>query len=46
MPEQLDARTGEHTSVTPLVWSHSTLLDVMNKYRRTVDGAAATDKSD
>ena len=46
MPEQLDARTGEHTSVTPLVWSHSTLLDVMNKYRRTVDGAGSTDKSD
>jgi GH15 family glucan-1,4-alpha-glucosidase len=42
LAEQLDGRTGEHTSVTPLVWSHSTFLDVMNKYRRHVDGA--TDK--
>lgn len=39
LPEQLDARTGEHTSVTPLVWSHSTFLDVMNKYRRHLAGA-------
>ena len=43
LPEQLDARTGEHTSVTPLVWSHSTFLDVMNKYRRHVDGATEKD---
>lgn len=42
LPEQLDGRTGEATSVTPLVWSHSTFLDVMNKYRRHVDGT--TDK--
>jgi oligosaccharide amylase len=33
LPEQLDGRTGEHTSVTPLVWSHSTFLDVVNKYK-------------
>ena len=39
LPEQIDARTGEHTSVTPLVWSHSTFLDVMNKYRRFVEGS-------
>lgn len=46
LPEQLDARTGEHTSVTPLVWSHSTFLDVTNKYRRHLQGPTATDKSD
>ncbi len=34
LPEQLDARTGEHTSVTPLVWSHSTFLDVVNELAR------------
>ncbi|MHB8605472.1 MAG: glycoside hydrolase family 15 protein [Thermoplasmatota archaeon] len=37
LAEQLDAGTGEHTSVTPLVWSHSTFVDVVNKYGR--DGA-------
>jgi oligosaccharide amylase len=46
LPEQLDARTGEHTSVTPLVWSHSTFLDVMNKYRRHVEGPETPDRSD
>lgn len=43
LPEQVDARTGEATSVTPLVWSHSTFVDVVNKYRRTVEGAGAPD---
>jgi GH15 family glucan-1,4-alpha-glucosidase len=33
LPEQVDARTGEPMSVTPLVWSHSTFVDVVNKYR-------------
>jgi oligosaccharide amylase len=46
LPEQLDARTGEHTSVTPLVWSHSTFLDVTNKYRRLVEGSAHREKGD
>jgi oligosaccharide amylase len=46
LPEQIDARTGEHTSVTPLVWSHSTFLDVVNKYRRHVAGTTATEKGD
>lgn len=46
LAEQIDARTGEHTSVTPLVWSHSTFLDVMNKYRRHVEGAEGHDRSD
>ncbi|HUR69684.1 MAG TPA: glycoside hydrolase family 15 protein [Candidatus Thermoplasmatota archaeon] len=46
LAEQLDGRTGEHTSVTPLVWSHSTFLDVMNKYRRFVEGSAAHERGD
>jgi oligosaccharide amylase len=46
LAEQLDAKTGEHTSVTPLVWSHSTFLDVMNKYRRHVEGSTASEKGD
>ncbi len=37
LAEQLDARTGEHTSVTPLVWSHSTFADVVNKYRQATE---------
>lgn len=36
LAEQLDGTTGEHTSVTPLVWSHSTFLDVANKYKAYV----------
>lgn len=36
LPEQVDAKTGEHTSVTPLVWSHSTFLDVVNELARVV----------
>ncbi|HVL86739.1 MAG TPA: glycoside hydrolase family 15 protein [Candidatus Thermoplasmatota archaeon] len=40
LPEQLDGRTGEHTSVTPLTWSHSTFADVVNKYRRHREGVA------
>jgi GH15 family glucan-1,4-alpha-glucosidase len=40
LPEQLDARTGQDTSVTPLAWSHSTFLDVVNKYNQVVSGAA------
>ncbi|HVL49452.1 MAG TPA: glycoside hydrolase family 15 protein [Candidatus Thermoplasmatota archaeon] len=39
LPEQLDARTGQHTSVTPLVWSHSTFIDVVNKYARAIEGS-------
>lgn len=43
LPEQVDARTGEHTSVTPLVWSHSTFVDTVNAYaRRPVRATAAT----
>lgn len=32
LPEQVDARTGEHTSVTPLVWSHSTFVQTVGMY--------------
>jgi GH15 family glucan-1,4-alpha-glucosidase len=32
LPEQIDATTGEHTSVTPLVWSHSTFVEAVNAY--------------
>ncbi|PSG96095.1 hypothetical protein BRD56_12545 [Thermoplasmatales archaeon SW_10_69_26] len=32
LPEQVDRRTGQHTSVTPLVWSHSTFLETVNAY--------------
>ncbi len=47
LPEQIDRRTGEHTSVTPLVWSHSTFLDVVNKYRRaTADVLDVNDRTD
>lgn len=38
LPEQLDSRTGEATSVTPLVWSHSTFLDLVNRYTRATSG--------
>lgn len=43
LPEQVDARTGEHTSVTPLVWSHSTFVETVDAYsRRPVRAATAT----
>ncbi|MHB8632891.1 MAG: glycoside hydrolase family 15 protein [Thermoplasmatota archaeon] len=35
LPEQVDAATGEPTSVLPLVWSHSTLVEVVNRLART-----------
>lgn len=46
LPEQVDARTGEATSVTPLVWSHSTFVDVVNKYRRALEGEAEREETD
>jgi alpha,alpha-trehalase len=43
LPEQVDARTGEHTSVTPLVWSHSTFVQTVGQYaRRPSTPTAAT----
>ncbi len=35
LPEQIDARTGEAKSATPLVWSHAVFLDLVNRYRRS-----------
>jgi GH15 family glucan-1,4-alpha-glucosidase len=40
LPEQIDAETGEHTSVTPLVWSHSTFIEAVNAYSRAAPMAA------
>lgn len=35
LAEQIDADTGEHTSVTPLVWSHSTFIEAVQDYTRS-----------
>ncbi|MGC2289775.1 MAG: glycoside hydrolase family 15 protein [Thermoplasmata archaeon] len=35
LPEQIDSATGEPRSATPLVWSHATFLDLVNRYRRS-----------
>jgi oligosaccharide amylase len=32
LPEQLDPFTGEHLSVAPLTWSHSTFIDTILRY--------------
>lgn len=32
LAEQIDRRTGEPKSATPLTWSHSTFVDVVHKY--------------
>jgi glucoamylase len=34
LAEQLDASTGEHTSVSPLTWSHSTFVSTVHSYLR------------
>lgn len=34
LPEQMDSTTGAATSVIPLVWSHSTLVETVNAYLR------------
>ncbi|HUR62584.1 MAG TPA: glycoside hydrolase family 15 protein [Candidatus Thermoplasmatota archaeon] len=39
LAEQIDAE-GEHTSVTPLVWSHSTFIEAVNDYTRTAQVTA------
>jgi GH15 family glucan-1,4-alpha-glucosidase len=41
LPEQLDAEAGSPTSVTPLVWSHSTFIEAANAYTRAAGVAAA-----
>ncbi|HLY77390.1 MAG TPA: glycoside hydrolase family 15 protein, partial [Thermoplasmata archaeon] len=39
LPEQIDSRTGEAKSATPLVWSHATFLDLMNRYGRSLSSS-------
>ncbi|HKS59312.1 MAG TPA: glycoside hydrolase family 15 protein [Thermoplasmata archaeon] len=34
LPEQIDSVSGEPKSATPLVWSHATFLDLVDRYRR------------
>jgi GH15 family glucan-1,4-alpha-glucosidase len=34
LPEQTDPATGEHTSVSPLTWSHSTYVATVESYLR------------
>ena len=34
LPEQVESQSGEHTSVTPLVWSHSTFIETVHAYSR------------
>lgn len=46
LPEQVEARASQATSVTPLTWSHSTFVDVVNKYRRALEGPAAPPEAD
>jgi oligosaccharide amylase len=36
LPEQVDARSGEPRSATPLTWSHSTFVDVVHKYQQSM----------
>ncbi|MCI4369049.1 MAG: glycoside hydrolase family 15 protein [Thermoplasmata archaeon] len=36
LPEQVDAETGEPKSAVPLVWSHSTYVDVVHKLQRAL----------
>jgi len=36
LSEQLDRKTGEPVSATPLTWSHSTFVDVVHKYQRAL----------
>jgi GH15 family glucan-1,4-alpha-glucosidase len=44
LPEQVDAATGAPKSATPLTWSHSTYVDVVNKYRRALAGVIETEE--
>ncbi len=36
LPEQIDARTGEPKSATPLAWSHAAFLELVHRYHRTM----------
>jgi oligosaccharide amylase len=44
LPEQVDSLTAEPRSATPLTWSHSTFVDVVNKYSRAVSGTPPTEE--
>ncbi len=41
LPEQLNSTSGVPSSVVPLVWSHATFVEVVNKYRHHAFGLAA-----
>jgi alpha,alpha-trehalase len=36
LPEQIDARTGEPKSATPLAWSHAAFLELVHRYHRSM----------
>jgi glucoamylase len=40
LSEQIDPRNGEHVSVAPLTWSHSTYVATVHSYLRKVDQLA------
>jgi oligosaccharide amylase len=40
LPEQLESTTGEPRSATPLSWSHSTYVDVVHKFQRSLLGGS------
>ncbi|MCI4324432.1 MAG: glycoside hydrolase family 15 protein [Thermoplasmata archaeon] len=44
LSEQLDGATGAPKSATPLTWSHSTFVDVVNKYRLSTEQADASEE--
>lgn len=44
LPEQVDSKTGEPKSATPLTWSHSTFVDVVHKYQETLARGHASEE--
>jgi oligosaccharide amylase len=46
LPEQLDARTGEPKSATPLAWSHAAFLDLVDRYHRSAPGEPSGPSAD
>ncbi len=43
LPEQVEAKSGEPRSATPLTWSHATFVDLVNKYRRALTSETKAD---
>ncbi|HEV2519150.1 MAG TPA: glycoside hydrolase family 15 protein [Thermoplasmata archaeon] len=39
LPEQVDARTGQAKSATPLTWSHAAFLELVHRYRAMMGDA-------